>query len=135
MTTTCFASIRIVTDDIQTLTGFYETLIGATAFWGGPQFAEIRTSAGRIALAGTATLAVYGGSDVRPAANNSVIFEFLVADVDAEFARLTRELDLDLVQEPTTMPWGNRSMLLRDLDGNLVNLFTPVSPEAVARFS
>jgi hypothetical protein len=37
------------------------------------------------------------------------------------------------VQEPTTMPWGNRSILFRDPDGNLVNLFTPVSPEALQR--
>ncbi|MDX6235491.1 MAG: hypothetical protein QOG10_306, partial [Kribbellaceae bacterium] len=41
--------------------------------------------------------------------------------------------DLEFVQEPTTMPWGNRSVLLRDPDGNLVNLFTPVTPEAAAR--
>jgi hypothetical protein len=25
---------------------------------------------------------------------------------------------------PTTMPWGNRSMLLRDPDGNVVNIFS-----------
>jgi hypothetical protein len=31
------------------------------------------------------------------------------------------------------MPWGNRSVLLRDPDGNLVNLFTPVTPDAAAR--
>jgi hypothetical protein len=28
------------------------------------------------------------------------------------------------VLEPTTMPWGNRSALFRDPDGNLVNLFS-----------
>jgi hypothetical protein len=32
------------------------------------------------------------------------------------------------------MPWGNRSILFRDPDGNLVNLFTPVSEEATQRF-
>jgi len=26
------------------------------------------------------------------------------------------------------MPWGNRSMVLRDPDGGLVNLFTPHHP-------
>jgi predicted enzyme related to lactoylglutathione lyase len=58
----------------------------------------------------------------RPAANRSVVIEFLVEDVDQEFARLRDHLD-DVVQEPTTMPWGNRSTLFRDPDGNLVNLF------------
>ncbi|MDX8539516.1 hypothetical protein RFM23_18010 [Mesorhizobium abyssinicae] len=38
------------------------------------------------------------------------------------------------MQTPTTMPWGNRSLLLRDPDGNLVNLFTPVSAEAIRKF-
>ena len=33
------------------------------------------------------------------------------------------------------MPWGNRSPLFRDPDGNLVNLFTPVAPEAVEKFA
>lgn len=33
------------------------------------------------------------------------------------------------------MPWGNKSFLFRDPDGNLVNLFTPVTKEAIAKFS
>ena len=41
----------------------------------------------------------------------------------------------ELVKEPTTMPWGNRSLLVRDPDGNLVNFFAPVTPEAKARFA
>ena len=38
-----------------------------------------------------------------------------------------------VVQKPATMPWGNRSLLFRDPDGNLVNFFTPVSAEAINR--
>jgi len=38
------------------------------------------------------------------------------------------------VLEPTDMPWGNRSVILRDPDGGLVNLFTPVTPEAKAKY-
>jgi hypothetical protein len=41
----------------------------------------------------------------------------------------------DIVQEPTTMPWGNRSLLVRDPDGSLVNFFTPVTPAAIAKFA
>jgi hypothetical protein len=32
------------------------------------------------------------------------------------------------------MPWGNRSLLFRDPDGNLINFFTPVSSEAIRKF-
>jgi hypothetical protein len=30
----------------------------------------------------------------------------------------------DFVNEPATVPWGNRSLLFRDPGGNLVNFFT-----------
>jgi hypothetical protein len=51
-----------------------------------------------------------------------------------EYARLERDT-LDWVQTPTTMPWGNRSGLLRDPDGNLVNLYTPATEDAKRRFA
>ena len=60
-------------------------------------------------------------------ANRSAVLEFQVDDVDAERSRLKASL-VKLVQEPTDQPWGNRSMLFRDPDGNLINLFTPTSP-------
>jgi uncharacterized glyoxalase superfamily protein PhnB len=75
------------------------------------------------ATAHTATVAMLGEHAPTPGNNNSLIIEFLVTDVDAEFARLSDTLQ-DIVLEPTTMPWGNRSTLFRDPDGNLVNLFT-----------
>ncbi len=63
------------------------------------------------------------GGALVPATNRSVFIEFEVADVDGEFARLQPEPD-DVVLAPTTMPWGNRSALVRDPDGNVVNLFS-----------
>ncbi|TIV91576.1 MAG: VOC family protein, partial [Mesorhizobium sp.] len=57
-----------------------------------------------------------------------------VADVDEEYRRLAGGLGEALVQAPTTMPWGNRSLLFRDPDGNLVNFFTPVTEAAIAKF-
>jgi predicted enzyme related to lactoylglutathione lyase len=133
--TTSFASIRIIATDVPGLVAFYEQVAGHEADWATPQFAELRTSAGRVAIAGTVTLAAFGGAIAQPAANQTVIIEFLVDDVDSEYLRLKETVELDLVQEPTTMPWGNRSLLFRDPEGNLVNLFTPVSPEAIARFT
>jgi uncharacterized glyoxalase superfamily protein PhnB len=44
-------------------------------------------------------------------------------------------LGTEFVNEPTTMPWGNRSLLFRDCDGNLVNFFTPVTPAAIEKYS
>ncbi|MEZ3158880.1 VOC family protein [Microbacterium sp. BWR-S6Y] len=70
----------------------------------------------------------------RPGRTRSAIIEFLTPDVDADCARLRAAVEV-WVTEPAVMPWGNRSALLRDPDGNLVNLFTPVTPEAVEKFA
>jgi len=118
-----FASIRIITEDVDRLAGFYEQITGTTAARPAPVFAELRTANGTLAIGSTATVAMLGDRAPKPGSNDSVIIEFLVEDVDAEFARL-RDVIGDVVLAPTTMPWGNRSTLFRDPDGNLVNLFT-----------
>jgi predicted enzyme related to lactoylglutathione lyase len=123
-------SIRIITDDVARLVAFYEPITGVTARWGNELFAELPTAAGTLAIASSRTVGLFGDGAARAAANHSVIVEFLSDDVDAAFRELSAA---DVVMEPTTMPWGNRSALLRDPDGNLVNLFTPVSAEALAR--
>jgi predicted enzyme related to lactoylglutathione lyase len=118
-----FASIRIFTHDVDRLTHFYETVTGITAARPVPIFAEIRTGAGTIAIASPETVAMLGEHAPKPGSNDTIIVEFLVTDVDAEFTRLRHVLE-NVVLEPTTMPWGNRSTLFRDPDGNLVNLFS-----------
>ena len=62
-----------------------------------------------------------------------MIIEFRADDVDAEYQRLQGVIG-EVVQAPTTMPWGNRSLLFRDPDGNLVNVFAPATAEAAERF-
>ncbi|WP_181136087.1 WYL domain-containing protein, partial [Rathayibacter sp. AY2B1] len=53
----------------------------------------------------------------------SVVLGFEVTDVDRAFAELAPRSE-DVVLPPSTMPWGNRSTLVRDPDGNVVNLFS-----------
>lgn len=127
-------SIRIITDDIDRLVAFYEKVTGLAAVRYTPVFAEVVMPSFTLAIGHSDTVALFGEGSARAAANHSVIIEFKVDDVDAEYARLRPVVD-DWVQSPTTMPWGNRSLLLRDPDGNLVNLFTPVTAEAVAKFA
>ena len=100
-----------------------------------PQFAELNLPSFTLAIGHTDTVRAFGDAGVaRPAAHHTVIIEFKVPDVDAEFDRLTPLVD-SWVQTPTTMPWGNRSILFRDPDGNLVNFFTPVTEAAMAKFA
>lgn len=118
-----FASIRLITDDVARLADFYELVTGVEAVRRAPVFAEIRTSSATLAIGGVQTVAMLGEAAPVPGSSSAVIIEFLVDDVDAQFARLRPSLT-DVVLEPTTMPWGNRSTLFRDPDGNLINLFT-----------
>ncbi len=128
-------SVRVITNDVERLVSFYENISGGAATRYTPDFAELTTARGTLAVGSTRTLTAFHAEDqLEPEANRSVILEFLVEDVDAEFARLKDQLS-GLVQEPTTMPWGNRSLLFRDPDGNLANLFTPVTPEAAKKFA
>ena len=132
-----FASVRVVTDDVPGLVRFYEQVTGAAAVWATDVFAELVTDAATLAIAGSETMALFGSEVAHAADNRTVIIELLVPDVDADHERIVG-LDgpaVPVVQPPTTMPWGNRSLLLRDPDGNLVNLFTPVTAEAVARLT
>jgi catechol 2,3-dioxygenase-like lactoylglutathione lyase family enzyme len=129
-------SIRIITADVKQLVEFYRHVTKLEVIQYTEDFAELKTGKATLAIGSTRTLQLFGGDDVAKAAqNHSAIIEFKVPDVDAEYDTLSRFLGDKLVQKPTTMPWGNRSLLFRDPDGNLVNFFTPVSEEAIKKFA
>jgi uncharacterized glyoxalase superfamily protein PhnB len=131
-----FVSVRVITSDVERLAAFWERVTDLPATRPAPVFAELRTPAGTIAIGAPATVGMLGDAAPVPGRNHSVIVELRVDDVDAvrkRLAGLAPELAPEVVLEPADMPWGNRSMILRDPDGGLVNLFTPVTAEAKAR--
>jgi catechol 2,3-dioxygenase-like lactoylglutathione lyase family enzyme len=128
-----FASVRIITDDVDSMVEFYEKVTGVTADRPAPVFAELRYRSCTLALGHTSTAALFNNA-ARPAHNQTAIIEWVVDDVDAEYERL-RPIVSEWEQEPTLMPWGNRSILFRDPDGNLVNLFTPATDDAIERLA
>ena len=129
-----FVSIRVITEDVARLAGFYQKATGVRATWYSEDFAELRTGHATLAIGSTRTVPVFAPGAARPAGHRTVIIEFLVDDVDGAHQNLVGLVG-DFVQEPTTMPWGNRSLLFRDPDGNLVNFFTPVTPAAIEKFA
>ncbi|WP_407506090.1 VOC family protein [Elizabethkingia miricola] len=129
-------SVRIITENIDSLINFYEEVTGIQAIQYTPDFAEIKTSTATLAIGSTRTLQFFGGEEVaRAAKNQTAIIEFFIDDVEVVYEHLKDYLSLYIVQEPTTMPWGNKSLLFRDPDGNLVNFFTPVSKESIDKFT
>jgi predicted enzyme related to lactoylglutathione lyase len=126
-------SVRLIARDIEKLVTFYEAVTASRARWLNEDFAEIPTPACTLAIGSERTVKLFAEGAARPSDNRTAIIEFLVEDVDAAFTRL-RGVVTDVVQPPTTMPWGNRSLLFRDPEGSLINLFAPVTDAAKQRF-
>lgn len=129
-----FTSIRLIVRDIKRLVAFYEQVTGLTPAWYTEDFAELRTAGGTLAIASERTMNLFAPGTAQAASNRSVILELLVEDVDAAFEKVA-PLVGEVLQRPTTMPWGNRSLLFRDPEGNLINFFTPVSDAAKQKFA
>jgi predicted enzyme related to lactoylglutathione lyase len=127
------ASIRIIAENLEPLVRFYEALTGAAAQWLTDDFVELVTPSATVAISHSSRVSFLGDGSPRAAANNTTIYEFLVEDVEALLAKLQAELgdELTIAQGLTMMPWGNMSLLIRDPDGALINLYTPMTPDAV----
>ncbi|CAG9258618.1 VOC family protein [Paraburkholderia unamae] len=118
-----FASVRVVTPDIERLVEFYQRLSGIEAVRLAYGFAEMRFEGLTLAISSEHLIRLFNVGAATAAANQSAILEFEVDDVDAVFERM-KASGTNIVMPTTVMPWGNRSLLLRDPDGNLVNLFS-----------
>lgn len=129
-----FQSIRIITKDIRKSVAFYEKALAVNAHWSTEDFAELSINAITLAIGSTRTLQLFGDDLAFNGNNSAIIIEFKVNDVDEEYLRI-KNITKKIIQKPITMPWGNRSLLFCDPDGNLLNFFTPVSPAAIQKFS
>jgi catechol 2,3-dioxygenase-like lactoylglutathione lyase family enzyme len=116
---------RIVTQDVASLAKFYEVLTGIIPD-GSDEYVEFSFIEGGLAICSKRSADMFGGGAAEPAANRSVILDFEVKDVDKERDRL-RGLVAEFVLEPTNQPWGNRSMIFRDPDGNLINFYNVIN--------
>jgi len=117
-----FASVRLVTADIERLVEFYQRLSGIEAVRLADGFAEMRFASATLAISSEHLIKLFNVGAATAAANQSAILEFEVEDVDMVFERM-KAFGTTIVMPTTLMPWGNRSLLLRDPDGNLVNIF------------
>ncbi len=124
------ASVRLVTNDLDRLIAFYQLLTGVDATRVAPEFAEVRLAGAVLALSTERMVKQFNAGVCVAAANRSAILELQLDhanDVDGLHSRLA-DARVDIAMPPTTMPWGNRSLLLRDPDGNVVNVFARPAP-------
>jgi uncharacterized glyoxalase superfamily protein PhnB len=119
------AFTRIVTKDVAALTKFYCDITGIAPRILHEAYVEFPAAGSSLAISSQTTMDSHGARAASAASNRSVVLDFQVDDVDREHARI-RELVTDIVLEPTNQPWGNRSMMFRDPDGNLINFYAPI---------
>ncbi|MFS2139683.1 VOC family protein [Duganella sp. Dugasp56] len=118
-----FASIRLVTEQFEALLAFYRNLSEIEPVRLADGFAEVRFEGVVLAISAQQLVARFNAGAAIAAANRSAILEFQVADVESVRSRLVQE-NVEIVMSPTRMPWGNLSLLVRDPDGNLVNIYS-----------
>ncbi|RKD36021.1 hypothetical protein BJ928_12652 [Rhizobium sp. WW_1] len=88
------ASARLIASDIKKMVGFYEMVTGQSAEWLAPVFGEIVTPSATLAIGSAETVALFREGSAEPSADRSVVIEFQVDDVDAEFVRLRGGVEL-----------------------------------------
>ena len=114
---------RLVTDDVAGLAAFYAGLVGAQVPLN-EYYVEVPAGPMTVGFSKrrfTEYCAAACPGPARPP--REVILAFQVGDVDAEYPRIAA-LGVGLVLPPTTQPWGSRSMVFTDPEGNLVNVFS-----------
>ena len=119
--------VCLFTDSVQKLVDFYGAVLDV-------EVPKNITVYFQFEIEDAAVLSIYdveeqnrlapGSAELRH--NRSTILEFQDEDVDKDYERLMK-LGVEWVKHPTTQEWGNRSIYLRDPDGNLVNFYSRIS--------
>ena len=114
---------RIVTSDVAGLTSFYAALIGVDVV-ANDFYVEVPAGPASVAISRRQFNEPDALGEASPlTATDKVVLDFQVDDVDAHYERVNR-LGVEWIMAPTTQPWGKRSMMFRDPEGNVINVFS-----------
>ena len=119
--------------DVAGSVAFYEAAFGlAKRFFheeGGKAYGELETGATRLAFASVGMAKEHLGQDVVAASPEKaplgVEIALVTTDVSAVYARALKA-GATAVSEPAQKPWGQTVAYLRDKEGHLVELCTPM---------
>ena len=106
-----FSGVCLLTKDVRRLSTFYKSILKTTSDCDDEIHQEIITKG--------ASLAILKYDDISITGNSNMSMAFTVDDVDTEFERL-QKLGIEIIDLPTTRPWGARNMKFSDPDGNYI---------------
>jgi predicted enzyme related to lactoylglutathione lyase len=117
---------RIVTDAVEKMATFYAALVGVSVI-PNEYYVEVPTGSMSIGFSKPRFTEDHSTRSACPgglgASRGESILDFAVEDIDHEYRRVDA-LGVDWVLLPMTQPWGKRSMIFRDPEGHLVNVFS-----------
>ena len=120
--------VVLVVTEVDRSLRFYTEVLGLPLGHRSGPFAQLDTGATRVALYERDAMAdTLGIGPLQPPPADAPGFElgFKVDDVDAAYAEFTAA-GAEAVTPPTDRPWGQRTAYIRDPDGHLVELVTPL---------
>lgn len=106
-----FSGICLITKDVRRLSAFYKSVLKTTSDCDDEIHQEIITKG--------ASLAILKCDDNSITGNSNMSMAFTVDDIDTEYERL-QKLGIEIIDPPTTRPWGARNMRFSDPDGNYI---------------
>jgi catechol 2,3-dioxygenase-like lactoylglutathione lyase family enzyme len=120
--------VGLFAKDMEAMVAFYRDVMGMPAEWDGGPYAEFENEGVRFAMYAREKLPeLLDETPTYPAALNGtceLAFDFpRMEDVDTEFARIVSG-GATPVYAPRDEPWGMRSSMVADPDGNLIELFS-----------
>lgn len=103
------AEVCLLTNDVLKLAKFYKTILNTTSDSDDEIHQELSTKG--------VALTIYNDGTKKNNNNQNICIAFTVDNVDDEFEKLKR-FSVEIIEPPTTRPWGARNMHFCDPDGN-----------------
>jgi len=119
-----FNLTTIITQNLQHMSDFYQQILQIEPQVFRNNYIMFTTDTASLALWRQSEAEEFGLDVMHSAANASMLIEFEVDNIDAEYQRL-QSLSVEWVQELTTLPWEMRAFYIRDPEGNVINFYSP----------
>lgn len=105
--------VGLLTNDVVKLANFYKSFLGVD---NGSNDCVHQTI-----IADETMLTIYNDNTVKNNNNQNICLAFTVTDVDKEYKKIV-DLGVEIIECPTTRPWGTRNMSFYDPDHNTIYL-------------
>lgn len=123
--------MSILTNNIQAMKEFYVQTMDVETD-GDDKFVIVLAKGMGFSLCDFSIMEEMAPGSMGESGNGRYTLEVKVDDADELYKKL-EEMNIPIVKQPTTQPWGRRSVWCRDPDGNIVNFYHTVKRRGIAK--